>query len=119
MGNRMYGAAITELRRAIELSAGSSKFLSNLAYAFGVAGRKGEAAKILQYFESRTQQGFLHFANLASVYAGLDDKDESFAWLEKAYEQRLDPEVLSWPTFDTLRQDGRFRNLMRRVGLPT
>ena len=54
------------------------------------------------------------------IYAGLDEKDEAFAWLEKAYQER------SWwlvwikmePMVDNLRSDSRFKDLMRRVGLP-
>lgn len=49
---------------------------------------------------------------------GLEDNNQAIAWLEKAYEQRFDPEVLRWPTFDNLRRDVRFRNLIGRVGIP-
>ena len=54
------------------------------------------------------------------IYVGLDEKDEAFAWLEKAYQERswflvwikMDPQV------DSLRSDARFIDLMRRVGFP-
>ncbi len=115
----MYGEAMDAVKRAIELSGRNPKFTSTLGYTFGVAGKKEEAAKILSQFEHRSKQGFSHFTNLASIYAGLDDNNQAIAWLEKAYEQRFDPEVLHWPTFDNIRRDVRFRNLMRRVGLPT
>jgi hypothetical protein len=55
------------------------------------------------------------------IYAGLDDKDQAFAWLEKAYSERS--AWISWlkvdPKFDSLRSDPRFADLMRRVGFPT
>jgi hypothetical protein len=55
------------------------------------------------------------------IYVGLDEKDEAFAWLEKAYQERswwlllwikMDPQV------DSLRSDSRFADLMRRIGFP-
>ena len=56
---------------------------------------------------------------LAEVYATLGDKEEAFAWLERAYEERS-----SWlvyikvePRLDTLRSDLRFQDLLRRMRL--
>ena len=56
---------------------------------------------------------------VAIVFAGLGDKDEAMAWLEKAWEEH-DP----WMTalgvefmFDPLRSDPRFQALLSRVGL--
>jgi len=56
----------------------------------------------------------------AVVYVGLGDKDQAFAWMEKAYQDRSF--WLIWlkvePRFDSLRDDPRFVNLLRRIGLP-
>ena len=58
--------------------------------------------------------------NIAIVYAGLNDKDQAFEWLEKAYDARSS--WMTWlkvePKFDSLRSDAHFTDLMRRVGLP-
>jgi len=54
------------------------------------------------------------------VYAGLDDKDQAFDWLNKAYEGRS--HWLVWlnrdPRWNRLRSDPRFADLKKRVGLP-
>jgi len=57
--------------------------------------------------------------DIAVVAVGLGDKDQAFAWLERAYEERS-----RWfvqckvePLLDPLRSDPRFQNLLRRVGL--
>jgi len=59
---------------------------------------------------------------LAYAYAGLRRKDEAFAWLEKAYEQRSGGNQMTFlavdPSFDSLRSDPRFDAFLRRVGLP-
>ena len=56
---------------------------------------------------------------IAIVYVGLGDKDQAFAWLDKAFQDRSS--LLLWlkvePQFDSLRDDPRFQDLLRRVGL--
>ena len=58
--------------------------------------------------------------NVATVYAGLGEDDEVFAWLEEAYDERS--RSLAWLNvageYDRLRADPRFEWLVRRIGLP-
>jgi tetratricopeptide (TPR) repeat protein len=58
--------------------------------------------------------------DLALLYARLEEKDQAFSWLEKAYAARA-YELLYLdvgPEWDTLRGDPRFRDLLRRIGSP-
>jgi hypothetical protein len=51
------------------------------------------------------------------VYAGLGDRDQAFAWLEKAFDERPRT-MLSLKInrrLDPLRSDPRFADLVRRV----
>ena len=54
------------------------------------------------------------------MYLGLKDWDSKFEWLEKAYEERegLVIQIAAESLWDPLREDPRFRNLLKRVGLP-
>jgi hypothetical protein len=56
---------------------------------------------------------------MANFYAGFGYKDEAFAWINKAADDRFI--VLSSvkvdPVFDSLRSDPRFTDLLRRIGL--
>lgn len=57
---------------------------------------------------------------LATFHAELGERDKAFAELNKAYENR-DPFFTNLkvePSFDPLRSDPRFAELVRRVGLP-
>jgi tetratricopeptide (TPR) repeat protein len=114
-----YKGAAEEFKTALELSGGNTKFQSNLAHVFGIVGKKKQALQILREFETRSRQNFLHAASMSSIYTGLDENEKAMACLEMAYQQRFDPEVLQWPTFDNLRSDPRFRDLTRRVGVPS
>jgi len=53
------------------------------------------------------------------VNIGLGDKDQAFAWLEKAYQARSgNMSYLGWdPFYESLRSDPRFLNLLERTGL--
>jgi hypothetical protein len=51
------------------------------------------------------------------VYVGLKENDEALGWLEKAFTERFNPEVLLRPAFDPLRSDPRFQDLLHRIGL--
>ena len=66
------------------------------------------------------QQPNLPSTTKAMLYATVGEKDKAFAELDKAYESRekglIDLKVD--PSFDPLRDDPRFQDLLRRVGLP-
>jgi len=56
---------------------------------------------------------------VADAYAGMKDREQTIAWLEKAYTQHS-PELVSLkvdPRFDDVRGEPRFQDLLRRVGL--
>jgi hypothetical protein len=50
----------------------------------------------------------------------MNNKDEAFAWLQRAYSERSNAltTLKVDPIYDPLRSDPRFQVLMRRVGLP-
>ena len=75
---------------------------------------------MIEELKAASQQSPARALFVALVYAGLEDKDQAFIWLEKAYEERfnrlayLKVEAL----WDPLRSDSRFADLLRRVGIP-
>jgi hypothetical protein len=54
-----------------------------------------------------------------NVYIGLEDKEQAFVWLEKAYQERSNylAYLKVFPILDPLRSDPRYADLIRRVGL--
>jgi TolB-like protein/DNA-binding winged helix-turn-helix (wHTH) protein/Flp pilus assembly protein TadD len=115
---QMYDAAVAEMQNAVQLSAGSPTLLANLARAYVAIGKRSEAVKLLNELKKRSNPSDSHASEIAVVYAALDDKDQAMNWLEKAYQERFNPGVLLRPGFDPLRSDVRFKDLLRRVGLP-
>jgi len=62
----------------------------------------------------------LPVAMSAFTYSSIGDKDRAFAWLDKALEQRYwcIPFLKRDNVWNPLRSDPKFRDLLRRVGLP-
>jgi TolB-like protein/DNA-binding winged helix-turn-helix (wHTH) protein/Flp pilus assembly protein TadD len=111
-----YSDAIAEFQGAIALSGAATTFTSNLAYVYALAGRRGEALKILNDQKNRNP-GFSNSAEIALIYVGLGENDQAMTWLERAYEERFNPSILARPSFDPLRSNKHFQDLMHRIGL--
>ena len=117
---KKYGDAIAEIKRAIALSDGNVRDLATLGHAYGVAGERGEAMKIIAELQERARQKYVSPYFLALVYVGLGDKNQAFAQLDQAYQERHPYLVLIKvePVFDALHSDPRFDDLLRRIGVP-
>ena len=111
--------ATAEFQKAVDLSHRASTYLGNLGYCYAVTGRRAEALSILKELEEKYKKGESSGQFLAGVYAGLGDKDQAFAWLEKDFQQRSGQlPTIAWRLhFDGLRSDPRFVDLLRRMGL--
>jgi TolB-like protein/DNA-binding winged helix-turn-helix (wHTH) protein/Flp pilus assembly protein TadD len=115
----MYEEAVAELQEAVKLSGGSPTCIANLARAYVASGKRSEAVKLLSDLKKRSNPGYSNAAEIAMIYASLGDTDQAMNWLEKGYEERFNPGVLLRPGFDPLRSDPRFKELLRRIGLPS
>ena len=90
-----------------------------LAYVYGRAGRQEDARRELEgAAKILTRKPFDAFP-IAIGFIGLKDKDQAFAWLDKAVAAHS-PGLTALkvdPIYDSLRSDPRFDTLLRRVGL--
>jgi TolB-like protein/DNA-binding winged helix-turn-helix (wHTH) protein/Tfp pilus assembly protein PilF len=117
---RMYAEAIDEFNKTDEALPGWVVTLAGIGNAYGEWGKREEAKQVLGRLAGMSRQKYVTPYGVALVHAGLDNKDEAFAWLSKAYEGRN--HWLVWlnrdPRWDRLRSDPRFAELTRLVGLP-
>ena len=116
----MYDEAIAEFRQVRNLSAGKPLGVAPLAHAYALSGKLAEAQKTLAELQKISEQHYVSPASIAIIYAALGDKDQAFAWLQKADNERdgLLARLRVDPRFDSLRSDPRFNDLAKRVGLP-
>jgi tetratricopeptide (TPR) repeat protein len=114
-----FDQAISEYQTAIALSGNLSGRIGSLGHAYALAGRKDDARQILKRLNELSRQGYVSPYHIALIYIGLGEKEEAFAWLEKAHNDRY------WmmaflkvdPRLDPLRSDLRFQDLLRREWL--
>jgi TolB-like protein/DNA-binding winged helix-turn-helix (wHTH) protein/Flp pilus assembly protein TadD len=117
--NKQFDEGVAASEKAVVLSGRSPGALGMLGLVYGLAGRKEEARKVLNELLDLNQRRYVTPAALVNVYIGLDEKDQAFVWLEKAYEERSNyvAYLKVLPMVDPLRSDPRFADLVRRVGL--
>ena len=116
----MYSEAIAEARKATELSEGSSHPTAFLGYALARSGKQAEARAVLEELLKSSTERYIPPYHIALIYNGLDERDQTLAWLERGYKQR-DPKMVFLrvePKWKNLRADPRFQDLLRRVGFP-
>jgi hypothetical protein len=89
-----------------------------LAYTYAVSDEREEAFKLLNELQQASTRQYIAPKHIALVYTGLRLKEEMFAWLEKAYEDRdiSLAFIKVEPRWDEYRSDPRFMDLMQRVG---
>jgi len=112
--------ALAEGEKSVELSKRHSIPLGMLGYIYAQTDKRNEAAAIVEELKQRFGKQQANGSDLANVYVGLGDKEQAFAWLEKDFQSRssLLPYWLNFPPLNSLRDDQRFTDLQKRMGLP-
>ncbi len=116
----MFDQAIAAFHLAIVNSDSLAVYVAAAGHAYAMAGRRGEALKMLRRLEELSSQRYVSAYDIALIHVGLGDRERAMQWLERAYQERSDGLVFLKvdPRLDSLRSDARFVNLVRRVGLP-
>jgi serine/threonine protein kinase/tetratricopeptide (TPR) repeat protein len=110
--------AMEEADRVIAL--GNPLGRVSLAAALATSGKRDEARELLAEFAAQPPELQPRAIFLAIIYASLNDRENTLAWLETAYSQRDQtmPFVKVSPEFAGLHDDPRFQDLVRRIGIP-
>src|SRR5439155_37681 len=84
---QVISARIEELEKAKAMEP-TPLVIGQLSYAYAKAGRKDEARKLLAELKELSKRRYVAPYWIAMIHVGLSEKDEAFAWLEKAYQER-------------------------------
>jgi TolB-like protein/DNA-binding winged helix-turn-helix (wHTH) protein/Tfp pilus assembly protein PilF len=119
-GAGLHSEAVNELKKAANLSGDSPLYTAQVAVALAVEGRSGDALRIAHELETISRKRYVSPYGLAQIYAASNKNEDTFKWLQAAYEDHA-----VWmgylavdPIFDRYRSDERFKDLLRRVDLP-
>jgi tetratricopeptide (TPR) repeat protein len=112
-----YQEAVHEFETA---DASSALYKSQKAHAYAVMGRTADARKLLAEILAERQRGYVSPANIAGIYAGLNEPQAALHWLHIA-----DLECDSWlqrvrfdPRFDRLRSLPDFQQILESITTP-
>jgi TolB-like protein/lipopolysaccharide biosynthesis regulator YciM len=109
--------AIAAYEKAIKLGTDTTSVQISLGAAYAQAGERARAQAILRQLQ--TSRIYVSPGELAALYAALGEREQALASLERAYVAH-DPQLQFLgidPTLDSLRNEPRFADLLRRVGL--
>ena len=111
--------AINEWLIGRSLTGADAATVEMLRQAYAAGGMKGYRQMELELTLERAKQQRVRSWLVAGIYHGLGDREQTFAWLEKAFAERdgLMPFLKVMPQYEDLRNDPRFADLLRRVGL--
>ncbi|HKV81922.1 MAG TPA: tetratricopeptide repeat protein [Candidatus Sulfotelmatobacter sp.] len=111
--------AIAVLEKALSVSDRSPAIMGFLIRAYVLAGRRADALHLLAELKRRRQTGYVSPAAFVHAYLGVGEYDEAFFWFEQAFQEQsnLMQSLKVLPLYDPLRENPRFKGLLRRVGL--
>jgi TolB-like protein/Tfp pilus assembly protein PilF len=116
----MYTEAIELSEKHLQDDPTNQRVLWNLGFAYAKAGRRDKAEEVIKRFNELAKTQYIAHCRIGSIYGALGDKDKAFAEFEKAFEDR------DWdlyrikidPLFAPLRDDPRFKEMLKRLNLP-
>jgi tetratricopeptide (TPR) repeat protein len=116
----MLQEAKDEIRKAALLTDQPPTMSALLGWVYASAGDQQEARKILGELMELSKRQFVSPYHIGLIHVALGQIDEAFQWLERSFEAKEDA-VVSFkmnPRLDAIRTDPRFKDLLKRIGLP-
>jgi eukaryotic-like serine/threonine-protein kinase len=116
----MYGDAISLNEQWLQTDPTNQFALRDAGIAYAKAGRPDKAEEMISRFREIAKTQYVPTCRIACIYGALGDNDKALAELQKAFEVR-DWELYrsnADPYFSSLRDDPRFKELLKRLNLP-
>jgi serine/threonine-protein kinase len=112
-------AALALMQKAMQLGGHKQLLITNWGMINARAGNREEAMRAMDELRARPSDTYTLPLFLARIYTALGNNDEAMKNLEQVYNDRSESAV--WlkvdPSLETLRNDPRFVELIRKVGL--
>jgi TolB-like protein/Tfp pilus assembly protein PilF len=119
IGQSRYAEAVTELDKLRPFAAIPAIYTGFVGYVYAISGQRADALRTLAELEERSEREYVAPTAVALIYTGLGNKDQAFAWLDRAYAARDSwvRHLKSHSVFDSLRSDPRFTRLLKQMHL--
>ena len=114
-----YPEAIAETRTSIQLN-NATAGKGYLGLWLAKSGNRDEALKLLGELKQESTRNYVQSYSFALIYIGLGNKEEALYWLEKevSAHSEIASAFATSPELDLVRDDPRFKNLLKRMNLP-
>jgi TolB-like protein/Flp pilus assembly protein TadD len=112
--------AIAAAEKAVEITKRSGVTLGDLGHIYAATGKQTQARSVISELEDQYAHKKAIGQDIAAVYAGLGEKDKAFEWLERDFQVQNDrlPNIRWELQFESLRDDPRFKEMLKRMNLP-
>jgi serine/threonine protein kinase/tetratricopeptide (TPR) repeat protein len=116
----MYAEAIAHGENILQTNPTDQDALVIVGFAYAKTGRSNDARAVIDRFNNIGKSQFVSHYYLAIIYGALGEKDKALAELEKALDDRdRGCNEMNVDLFmDPIRDDPRFRELLKRLNLP-
>ena len=116
----MYDEAVNEYEKAMTIGDAPGQRALAFRRAYVSGGIQEVRRWILNQLNEQVEHSYVNPYHLVVAYCALGEKDKAFLWLEKAFQQhdisvarlKVDPKL------DPIRSDPRFKEYLKRLGLP-
>jgi tetratricopeptide (TPR) repeat protein len=111
--------ALMESERAAELAGGGMPYAAHLGYVHARLGNRAHAFGVLERLRDLGARRHICAYDIGLIHMALEEKELAFEWFERAFRERAVRLCeLGDPAFDRFRNEPRFQDLARRIGLP-
>jgi serine/threonine-protein kinase len=107
-------------QRALQLSPRSPIMQAALGRTFALSGKRDDAVLILRELHKLVEKRYVSPLELASCHFALDQTEQGFEWLSKAFQDRCFEliSIRADPRWQSLRRNPRFQQFLNQLGLP-
>jgi TolB-like protein len=98
---------------------GREDLANTFAAGYQKAKLKGACLAAIEWWKARSRQEYVSPYEIATLYALMQDREQTFEWLEKAYAERSGrmEYVKTEEFFQPFRSDPRYTDLLRRMNM--
>ncbi len=119
-GKGLYAESIELNEKALRTDPTNQFVLHALGYAYARSGRRSDAEEVIKTFKDIAKTQYVISYWPAIIYAALSEKEKAFAELENSFAERdfYLHRLKVDPFCDPLRDDPRFKEMLKRLNLP-
>ena len=116
--NKSFDEALDELEIEKSQRKDDVILLESLGKIYAAQGKRNEALTVIKELEAMSGVEKNQAQHIAAIYALLGDKENAFLWLDSGADVgAIGYFIKDDPSWDNIRNDPRFQDLLRRIGL--